>query len=665
MPLGTDPGQQAGGPPPGVILGDPVPAPQPPSGLPPGVTLGAPVPAPQTAPNPLTANPKGEGLYQMKGPGGVVGIPYSNLATARQQGYNFATPDEMNRYVKDFRATGRPLRVGTDFAAPEALGAVDANDIIKGALKTAAQVPVTVAGWLDSLDPAPKSLTDTEGAASHLQDTVKKGLNKVAPGITNPVHGGAQMTGLIGEQIGEWLFGEGEVREAFEALPLSQRLKKIAETAKFLEEHKVIAKAVSIGLKNGAAGLGVAGQAMLHGSSPADAGKAGLEAGAGGAVLEGAAAGAGRLVDHLRPNVETIAGEEVPVLKSQQFGEKPNGEVERPSAAQAVSATTENSPSVTSSQRAAAKRTVTQEAQRATQTNLDKMNTMRGLTDDADVPALVQRVGDFGESAEALHAAAKDAYQRIDDVTDGEFSRARDTLKKAQSDVWRTTGDAHYRALKDESEAQRRLQEIFEEHDDDIRPEDKAAADFAYRTGFTLRDIDKAYEPVFDVTRQFNKDTGAYRGFDGNKANARFKALLERNPQIEQVLGREGINNLQTINNLNRTMADRARFGETISNTAKYLNTHWGSRVAASLAAGAGYKEGGTVGAAAGAGTYYATRLLLHTIATNPKFAENLAYGLRYGANADRLAPILGQMVLEDQREREKAAPSPAQDDSK
>src|ERR1700679_587477 len=52
-----------------------------------------------------TSNPKGEGLYDMKGPNGVEHVPFSKVKTAQDQGYDFAKPATKNRYSDDLDAT--------------------------------------------------------------------------------------------------------------------------------------------------------------------------------------------------------------------------------------------------------------------------------------------------------------------------------------------------------------------------------------------------------------------------------------------------------------------------------------------------------------------------------------------------------------------------------
>ncbi|WP_047495678.1 hypothetical protein [Terriglobus sp. TAA 43] len=62
-------------------------------------------------PSDITANPNGEGTYRLVkigGKGGPVQIPYSNVESARQQGYMWLAGGDHERYAKDFEAANKP-----------------------------------------------------------------------------------------------------------------------------------------------------------------------------------------------------------------------------------------------------------------------------------------------------------------------------------------------------------------------------------------------------------------------------------------------------------------------------------------------------------------------------------------------------------------------------
>lgn len=188
------------------------------------------------------------------------------------------------------------------------------KEAAKGVVKSAVQVPNTIAGWLDTIAAKEDPMMDRVNAAldnhapptapTHMRQTLENFENKVAPGVANPIHGQAQETGGFVEQMGEFLYGEGEARAAFEALPMSKKLQAVAKASAFLEEHPVIAKGAAIALKQGAMGAGAGAQQLAHGATPAEAGETGLLAAGTGALLEGAGATAKSAAERLaKPSV--------------------------------------------------------------------------------------------------------------------------------------------------------------------------------------------------------------------------------------------------------------------------------------------------------------------------------------------------------------------------
>ena len=269
-----------------------VPASAPPPSSGGGIDLSAGL-VPVSAPPPsagLTDNPNGEGTYQMKTPQGVQAVPYSKVSQAADAGnvreggaMNFATPQEYARWLKDKAYDPNAKHDG--YVPPE-------FEQAKGALKSAVEVPNTIAGWLDSLQ---NHITDAAGVSRQAQarPAFEKAENAVAPGITNPTHGFDQGVGATAETLLEWAYGEGEAKAAVKGMSVAEKMQKAAGVAKFLSEHPGVAKAAGIGVRAGANAAGATAQGMLHGQNAEDAAEGGLIAGGTGAALEGGLAGIG------------------------------------------------------------------------------------------------------------------------------------------------------------------------------------------------------------------------------------------------------------------------------------------------------------------------------------------------------------------------------------
>lgn len=243
----------------------------------------------------------------MEGPNGSAMVPFSNVETAKQTGYKLAgasvlTPSEVDdeaRYNKD-----RTYGAGVD----RAVGTVSA-----GALKSAVQIPNTIANYFDRITGSMQHAAESKAAASghpvhferqDVEPSLRAGEEAIAPGVTEPLHGVGEHVGGLAETLAEWLYGEGEARSAFEALPMSQRMTKLAQTVGFIEKNPAIGKAVSEGLRakalrlaaqSGATAAGAGVQTIAHGGTPEEAAEA-AAIGGGATGLLGAVGGAGKAI---------------------------------------------------------------------------------------------------------------------------------------------------------------------------------------------------------------------------------------------------------------------------------------------------------------------------------------------------------------------------------
>lgn len=337
------------------------PAPPPPSS---GIDLSAglqPASAP-AATNPLTDNPNREGTYAMKGSkGDTLQVPYSKVgAEARAAGYQLtggqtwygAPAGEAARYWKDYAADPKT--------------AADVRDMYKqvqdpgqgveiGATRSAA---LTAAGLAHIARKATGTTASTTGAEKSVKEFGEGGDT------------GAEEAGKFLETAGEFMMGD----EALKGLSYVDRLKQVIPALKVLEKSPILARAVDAAIQQGTTG---AGQAFVHsGGDPGAAAEAGggtaLLGGVGSATAEGIAGAIARRA----PVTETIAGEDVPSLSSQQPGIGPRGDV-KPGEVPKFAAT----------QQAAAPRVFRNIAQRATQQALDEANQGRAIAGQITDPA--------------------------------------------------------------------------------------------------------------------------------------------------------------------------------------------------------------------------------------------------------------------------------------
>lgn len=202
----------------------------------------------------------------------------------------------------------------------------------RGAIKSPAQVVGNILDFLSKphpIDPnaPPETLTATQTKAhQHMQD--------VADWLrTGADTHGWENVGAIGEQMLEFMGGgallklagapaeaaratgiasEG-IRAGAKALGIGDQLKAAQQLYTTLKANRYVAGMVAIGLKATKDALSLGGQTYAHTEDPQQA----AIAGAGGAILSGAAGLAGRYLQKIAPKNLEIAGEKMPALASQ------------------------------------------------------------------------------------------------------------------------------------------------------------------------------------------------------------------------------------------------------------------------------------------------------------------------------------------------------------
>lgn len=566
------------------------------------------------------------------------------------------------------------------------------------------------AAWFSPIVGGLKELNSTfEGAAHHLID--RFGLTPESAGSLSPeakaalaadrgASGAGDVTGQlqgVGEHIGgavesivEFMGGE----EALKGLSIAERLSKITKFAKILEEYPKLAKAIGIGGSQAAVG---AAQATAKGDDHPLI--TGAIAGAGGAIIGGATDAAARGVSKVAPDVEKIAGEEIPRLASQRPGA---------SALAGNAASISSEPEIAAAQQTGAKNAISNIAQNAARKSLkpfeaaepelqiteknivapavndaetisrdlaarnaqkqigstaatlprsiaakgndlvDELGSTAGTVPDSvlgektgrsltakevktpfgiDVDEAAGRVRSFGDAAAEIKKAAAPIYDKLNEVSDGEFTTLQNKVRSLQQQAFRDPGNEEIpQQLK---EAEGKIERLFQDHAKDVSPDDLANARNGWHDAKILEKIHDAVDGAFDgIPESVAKRTGITRGFSGDDLQNNLGSMLKKIPQkeVERVIGSDGLDNLYRVARLTSTPERAAKFGELAGAIAKAAGPH------------------GIFGMASDA----AKRAVLHQAAINPKIAKNMEYVLSSNVSSRIGAGLIAHMIKND-----------------
>ncbi len=620
----------------------------------------------------------------MKTPGGVQGVPYSNIEQARQMpGYDFANFNEYARYTKDRSADPHAPAAPDGYAPPEIEQA-------KGALKSAVQVPNTLAGWLDAI------VDKAAGHPAQPLTTFKSGLEKaenaVAPGVTNPTHGFDQAAGGFAETLGEWLYGEGEARTAYEALSQSEKLAKVAQAAKFIEQHPPLAAA----LRTAAVGGGSGAQAMLHGATPTEAAEAaavgGGIAGAGEAI--GAGIGAVRSAIAAREGVQAAAQgqiRDVAQKATQDALERLNATRE-PATVQtqivpphAAIPAREGADSIDQGINAARAKAQLGSMANTIPDRLMPQNPIvqelgpraalvpdriwgeipatEGMHVESEVPPNFARIENpadeassvrsFGDAAEKIREHALPVYEQLNAATGGKFNE----LRMARTAAYKSGNVAARR------EADLGIEKLLADKPKGVSAEDYATAKSAWKDTKTLDRIHDAVERSFNgISEDLAADpqtserllrTNSAGGATLQDSLGNLLRGRDMPARVEGVIGKEGLLNLYRAANLISNSATKTATMKLAEGVSNLLGAGVGGGIGAGIGHAIAGPTGGEIGFGAGA---YAGKMLtsgardvMRKMAMSPRVGQLMDFAVRNNVSLKIAAAAVAAEIRREQ----------------
>lgn len=565
----------------------------------------------------LAANPKGEGTYQMKNPQGlVVGVPYSNVHRALDQGHLFADKGSLQQYARDHAAD--PLdedRVNQWIDAHPYLsrpvqGLIGAGT---GLLKTATGLDRT---------PATRGETEVQLAAA------------------TPTHTAAEAGGEAAENLGEFFSGEelmGMLGKVGQGLGLADKMKAMTGLAQTIEKYPMVAKLLKIGSSAAKQGTIAGGQTLAKTGDPGAALTTGLETAAAGPVLEGLGATGAAVKAGIKgaPDVEkTIAGVTLPVSNE--------------------AATATATPLAQKSSEAYGKL-----SREAIAPHLAALNAAPKLVEDT-----LATTHDLTGAADRMQKnVLNPIYDKLDaamtESTGTSFRTLNKQVQQAQKAARSGGNDEQGAYIEKLNEMDHMLSQT---QGGGFTTEDLAKVKAAWTQSYVLDDLGDLWDKNMNGAPGASKVSQEQRGINGNGLMSDIQRAVKTHgrDRIETALGPGRLENFEDIARFNQTNAKRAAFNIGVRNVAANMS-EWGKRSAAVVGGGLAAHASGLPpywGGLAGEATYEGTRAALNAIKMNPQIGKNFMFALESGATAAKYGPFVAAMIQKQQTEaaRERVA---------
>jgi hypothetical protein len=573
-----------------------------------------PTPAQDAISSDLLSNPQGEGLYQMKAPtGSTVAVPFSKVKHgALPMGYQFATPDETARYARDFHAA--PVASWNDL-----LGDIEERPGWRHWLDPTTAFPEQAAGGMKGVATLAEGARKLLGLKPKEPDT----LTQVAQ---RPNANAQEAGGELQENMGEFVSGEELLGLIGKTARSGEALNDAGKVAQMLEKYPQVARVLKVGM-NAVKNIPELGQALLGagqtfiktGGDTAAAIESGLTTGAIGGGLRaagavgsavkaglagpveaakpGAAEYAGVARGAIEPQLQAInASHELPVKMNQPGGE----------------------PAVTTG------RTARPES----------------APPPIDIPKVLSETHDFKGAVERVTDINNAGYDQLDTASGGKFRQLNSQVAAAQKALWQGAegaGEKYKNAI-----AQ---MDALINSTSGMTPKVRDALRDSWRATYQLDDIASAWDRNLKGVPGSTKASQAQTGINGKGllTDLNRAVRMHGRGEIDKVLGPGGLETLEEIANANITNTQRVNFSQAMHNVVRSMSH--GALLGGAAGHFAGSYPGGALLGAAAAGYPDTYKLVMDTMKSNPKIAQNFLFALKSGATPERYGPFIGSMI--------------------
>jgi hypothetical protein len=272
-----------------------------------------------------------------------------------------------------------------------------------------------------------------------------------------------------------------------------------------------------------------------------------------------------------------------------------------------------------------------------------------------DIPSEVSRIGSYTEAADHLQDISQQGYNYLNDLSGGRFS----VIERANRVAWGAVkGATTVQELENaEAAVEQTNKQMNDLLDKDIvgavSPKELQGFRDAYGQSQKLRYVGKAVDGAFDGNPSTSTRSWQYRGFDGNRLAANLQRLEQRfgYDAISRTVGRDNLEALHQVADLNRTLANRGKFGAVVNEVNSWLQKSFPKMFTrTTIGSYIGYHLGGPAGATAGAAStelaWMATKATVNKILSNPRIAQNVQYAIEKGIRPEVYGPAIGSMIV-------------------
>lgn len=248
-----------------------------------------------------------------------------------------------------------------------------------------------------------------------------------------------------------------------------------------------------------------------------------------------------------------------------------------------------------------------------------------------------QSVDNFGAARDQLQNAATPIYQKLDEVSDGEFGR----LNRERAAAGKR-GD-----FTKQYQLEGQIRNIIDSSDG-ITHGERAQATNLWSKSMVLDGLHSAVEHAANVNERYASEVAGGRVLSGVRLQNGLNRLIKQYGQdrIESVIGQDGMENMTRMADLLNTPKGASGFkGMSMSVMHNLMHGKVGGAAGAFIGHQVGGWEGALAGSYAGA---QAERWMLQQAATNPRIGQLVDYAVRNNVTPKVAAGLISSAIIQE-----------------
>jgi hypothetical protein len=280
----------------------------------------------------------------------------------------------------------------------------------------------------------------------------------------------------------------------------------------------------------------------------------------------------------------------------------------------------------------------------------------------------MEHVRHFGDAADQIEGMAQPVFQKLDQVSEGKFTKWREIAKRAEKAMASPgSEEAYQNAAQNFNEANGNINDLITRHGAEISRADYSTAKRAWSEASRLNELHANIERMMNGVTADESERGLNRVMTGRTRQLEnYLSKGTNRQQLEQLIGKGGTDNLKDLTTL-LSSAGTARETTGIAKNVFNLLRSRHATMSGTVGGGIAAMFGAPVmaGIAGGVVATEGVRWVLRRAATDTGIGNLITYAARHGVSPQIYAPLIARAMVvpfEEPKEEQPEEEAPAKE---